>query len=215
MIVVSDLEGTVSLGETWRGLKGYLEAHDRGREFSRFRLLKLPQFGLYRLGLISKRDFQNAWITSMMQLFKGHSITEFERIAAWVVEHELMPKLRQSVLQELEVAKAAGARVILASGTYQPVLEVFATRFGFEAIGTPLQIGAGRLTGRVVEAINVGEAKLERIRAALRGESLTRAYGDTWSDVPMLNAAAEAVVASGDSKLEKLARLQGWRVIRG
>jgi HAD superfamily phosphoserine phosphatase-like hydrolase len=214
VIVASDLEGTISFGETWRGMKAYLEAHGRARDFSKFRTGKLPQFALHRLGLMSKRDFQNAWITSFMSLFAGHSSTEFRQIATWTVEHEILPKVRSEVLQELETAKASGARVILASGTYQPVLEVFAARFGFEAVGTPLEIKAGKLTGRIVGAVNVGEEKLERLRAVLGGETLTRAYGDTPSDIPMLEAATEVVIASGDAKLEKIARARGWRIIR-
>jgi HAD superfamily phosphoserine phosphatase-like hydrolase len=213
MIIASDLEGTISLGETWRGLKAYLEAHGRASDFSQFRIAKLPQFALYRLGLMSKRKFQDAWISGFMTVFAGCSLGEFRDIAAWVVDHEILPKVRAAVLQELETAKAGGARVILASGTYQPVLDVFAARFGFEAVGTPLEVRDGKLTGRIVGAVNVGESKLERLRATLSGEVLTRAYGDTPSDIPMLEAAMEAVVASGDAKLENIAKTRGWRII--
>ena len=212
-VVASDLEGTLTTGETWRGIRAYLEQHNRKTDFWLFFLSQFPQFISSKLGLISKREFQNRWTANIMRLFAGLTTEEFKTIATWVAEHELLPKVRRSVLQELELAKKNGSRVILASGTYQPVLEVFASHFGFEALGTPIAAQNGILTGQVIGEIRVGLEKRIGLENFLAGQVLTKAYGDTLPDIPMLELAVEAVVANGDSALEAVAKERGWRVI--
>ena len=215
MIVAADLEGTLTLGETWRGVQAYLETHGRRAEFARFRRGKLTAYLAARIGLIDRREFQNGWITDLTRLFAGQTLEEFRGVAAWVVQQELLPKQRRAVISELEAARHDGARVILASGTYQPMLEAFAAEFGFEAVGTRLEIVDGRLTGRLSDGVNVSRRKRENLSRVLSGQPLTRAYGDTMPDLPMLELAAEAVVVAGqDARLERLAARRGWRVAR-
>jgi phosphoserine phosphatase len=214
MIVASDLEGTLTTGETWRGVRAYLFLHHRKADFWWFFISQLPEFIGSKLGLISKREFQNRWTANIMRLFAGLTEKEFQQIATWIAENELLPKVRRNVLSELEMAKQNGSRVILASGTYQPVLEAFAAAFGFEALGTPLELHQGRLTGKVIGQIRVGSQKRFGLENFLAGEVLTTAYGDTMPDLPMLELAQQAIVVSGDAALEAVALERGWRVIR-
>ncbi len=213
MIVASDLEGTLTTGETWRGIRAYLEAHGRAADFWLFFLSQLPEFVSSKIGLLEKREFQNRWTAKIMRLFAGQSSDQFQTVATWVAEHELLPKVRRSVMAELEAAKQNGARVMLASGTYQPVLEAFATRFGFEAVGTPLEVQNGVLTGKVIGQISVGAEKRSKLEQVLSGQVLDVAYGDTMPDIPMLELAQKAVVASGDATLEAEAKARGWRLL--
>ncbi|NJK43415.1 MAG: hypothetical protein HC933_03355 [Pleurocapsa sp. SU_196_0] len=122
-------------------------------------------------------------------------------------------KRRVGVIAELEAAKRDGARVILASGTYQPILDAFASHFGFEAIGTPLEVVEGKLTGRLSAPVSVGTRKRANLITTLNGQPLTRAYGDTFPDMPMLELAQQPVIVRGnDAKLERIARERTWRV---
>jgi HAD superfamily phosphoserine phosphatase-like hydrolase len=214
-VIASDLEGTLTSGETWRGIKAYLEAHGRKRDYDAFMRRHLLDYLGAKIGAIPKRGFQNRWISDLPRLFAGATIKEFFEVAAWVAEHELLGKLRRKPLAELEAAKAGGARVILVSGTYQPVLESFARHFGFEAIGTPLEVVNDHLlTGRLAGPVNVGIIKCSSLQTRIGQRRLTRAYGDTMPDEPMLTSALEAVVVTGnDPRLERLAQQHGWRTL--
>jgi HAD superfamily phosphoserine phosphatase-like hydrolase len=214
-VIASDLEGTLTNGETWRGVRAYLEVHGRKADYRRFMRAKLPLYIGAKIGVVPKRYFQNRWIEDLPALFTGMTLSDFQsEIATWVVQHELMPKARRNIVAELEAAQKDGARVILASGTYQPVLEVFAAQFGFEAVGTPLEIADGRLTGRLKSKVNVAEHKIANLLKHVKQVTLTRAYGDTLPDLPMLEAAQQAVVVAGnDRKLEGIAKERGWRVL--
>ncbi len=218
IIVASDLEGTLTTGETWKGIAKYLERNGKSRAYRNFFNARFPGALLARAGF-NKRNFQNRWIADLIQFFKGVSYGEFLVAAEWVVENELWNKRRRNVLAVLEACKAEGARVILASGTYQPVLEVFAKRCspelgGFEVIGTKLEVVTGTLTGKILTEVNVGKIKAASLHDAIRAEPLEAAFGDTMPDLPMLEMAKNPVVIPSDTKLEKLALKRGWQIIR-
>lgn len=218
IIVASDLEGTLTTGETWKGIARYLERNGKSRAYRKFFNARFPGALLARGGF-NKRAFQNQWIADLMQFFGGAHYGDFLAAAEWVVEHELWDKRRRNVLAVLETCKSEGARVILASGTYQPVLEVFAKRCspnlgGFEVIGTKLEMVTGKLTGKIVGQVNVGKVKAASLQDAIRSEPLEAAFGDTMPDLPMLEMARNPVVIPTDRKLERLALKRGWQIIR-
>jgi HAD superfamily phosphoserine phosphatase-like hydrolase len=218
IIVASDLEGTLTTGETWKGFARYFERNGKSRAYRNFFNSRFPMALLARAGY-NRREFQNRWIADLLGLFKGAHYGDFLEAAQWVVENELWDKRRKNVLAVLETCKSEGARVILASGTYQPVLEVFAKRCspnlgGFEVIGTKLEMTTGKLTGKISGQVNVGKVKAMSLQAALLSEPLEAAFGDTMPDLPMLEMARNPVVIPTDSKLERLALKRGWQIIR-
>ena len=212
-VIASDLEGTLSSGETWKAMAAYLERDGKSRAYRNFFNARFAGALLAQTGIINRREFQNRWIEELIGLFTGFSLEEFQVAAEWVVEHHLWPNRKTQVIAELERHRLEGARVILVSGTYQPVLEAFAARLNAEAIGSPLEIVDGKLTGRLSGPVNVGPQKVSSLNA-LGITALEAAYGDTLPDQFMLEMARNPVVISTDSKLEKLALERGWRVLK-
>jgi len=211
---VFDLEGTLTTGETWKGVARWLEKRGYGAAYRRFFNLHLPGALLAKAGLINKRNYQNRWMRDLARLFAGFSCGLVEEMSRWVVENELWPARREEVLAELQAGLAGGARVILASGTYEPVLLSFAERLGegVAALGTPLVCRDGRASGELGGPVNVAGAKAERLRDYLQAAP-ERAYGDTYPDRFMLELAAEAVAVHPDRRLRELAAARGWRIL--
>jgi phosphoserine phosphatase len=213
LIVASDLEGTLSSGETWKAMAAYLERDGKSRTYRSFFNTRFPRALLAQTGIINKREFQNRWIEELIGLFAGLRLEEFRAVGEWVVEHHLWPRRKPQVIAELEEYKREGARLILVSGTYQPVLEAFAARLQAEAIGSPLGVVNGKLIGRLAGPINVGIQKVSSLKA--RGiTKLEAAFGDTLPDSAMLEMARNPVVIPTDAKLERLALERGWRILR-
>jgi phosphoserine phosphatase len=213
LIVASDLEGTLSNGETWKAMAAYLERDGKSQRYRHFFNARFPRALLAQTGIINKREFQNRWIEELIGLFAGQTLEEFQTVSEWVVEHHLWPQRKPQVIAELEKYKLEGASVILVSGTYQPVLEAFAARLQAGAIGSRLEIMADKLTGRLAGAINVGIQKVSSLK--MHGiTNLEAAFGDTLPDTAMLEMARNPVVIPTDAKLEKLALERGWRILR-
>lgn len=212
-VVAADLEGTLTEGETWRALGRYLAEHGQRREYRWFVWRRLPEIVLARLGVLPRQPFRNRWIGDFAGFLRGRSDAEIAEIARWIVDRDLWPKRREAVLAELEAHRAAGARVVLVSGTYQPVLAEFGRRIGAEAFGSRLEMRDGRATGALEGAVNTGQHKVRTLRDALAGGSLAAAYGDSWADAPMLESSDAPVVVQPDRRLAALAHQRGWRVI--
>lgn len=218
-IVASDVEGTLTTGETWRALGRYYQQHEQRSAYRRFFAARMPSFALMKLGLKDEQTYKTRWIEDLAQFFAGMNKDELAQVAAWVVEQELWPKRRLDVVAALEEQRRAGYTLVLASGVYQPILEALAARLGAVAVGTPLEItnidteAGGVATGRLVGEVNTGAAKLERLTAWLDGRTLSAAYGDTQADVPMLARAREAIAVYPNAELREVAKAKDWRVL--
>jgi phosphoserine phosphatase len=211
--VASDLEGTLTIGETWKGIGRYLKEHGRGWEYRTFFLARMPGYLATKVGVRSEQAFRDGWMARLAGLLRGMGTTELERLAEWVVEEELWPKRREGVLGELERYRGDGRRLVLAAGAYGPILEAFARRIGAEAVGTPLEYADGRATGRLIGAVNTGRAKAGRLAERVGGAEVYAAYGDTIADLPMLELSAAPVAVDPDPELRREARRRGWRVL--
>jgi HAD superfamily phosphoserine phosphatase-like hydrolase len=211
--VASDLEGTLTTGESWRGIGHYVKEHGRVRAYRVFLLARMPRYLATRLGMVDEQRFRDGWMARLAGLLKGMRPAELERIAEWVVEQELWPKRRERVLDELREHREAGRRLVLAAGVYQPILEAFASRIGAEAVGTPLEYSSGRTTGRLIGAVNTGEAKAERLAERVGAAGVVTAFGDTLADLRMLEMSEEPVAVAPDPRLREEAVKRGWRIL--
>lgn len=213
MIIATDLEGTLTTGDSRRGLIDYLQTHGRGLACRKLKWGMTPRALLARLGLTDERAYRSRWLTEMATLFRGMDRAELRDIANWVVDHELWPSRRTDVMDELLAKQQVGWLIILVSAAYQPILEAFGERIGAEAVGTELETEGGLLTGRLIGSINSGRVKAERLLAELDGEPIYAAYGDAETDIPMLQLSEEPVAVHPDAALRKEAVARGWRII--
>lgn len=210
LIIASDLEGTLTTGATWKGVGRYLQQHGRAAAYNAFFLPRLPGALLAMAHLISKERYRDKWMADMLHLLKGSTADQIHALAEWVVEHELWPRRRQDVVAELEAHLAAGARVIITSGTYAPIPAAFARRIGAECIGTEIEMADGRLTGRMSPS-NTGALKAQQLQTYLGGARLHTAYGDTLADLPMLEMAEVPIAVYPDGQLRQVAAERNWR----
>lgn len=213
---VFDLEGTLTTGETWRGVGRFLKARGMGGAYDRFFALHLPGALLAKARVIPKRWYQNIWMKNLAGLLAGMDGEALSEMARWVVAHELWPHRREQVVAELLRLRDEGYRIVLASGTYQPVLEAFAERLGpgVEALGTALEMRGERATGRLGGPMNVDQVKAERVQSHLGGAPAL-AFGDTPADLPLLMLAEHAVVVGASPRLRREAEARGWRQVPG
>jgi HAD superfamily phosphoserine phosphatase-like hydrolase len=215
VIVASDLEGTITAAETWRGMRDYLQANGRSAQFRRFFLRHLPVVIGYRLGLL--RDvpaFKERWLLGILALYAGMSRAQLAEMGDWVAQQVLWPSRRQAVVAELEAHRENGRSIIIVSGMFESILAPIAAIMGVQAMGTPLLFEGDRFAGRPDGPFNVGERKVAQLESVLaNGRILHAAYGDTRRDIPMLHLSQEPVAVHPDAALRREAEINGWRVL--
>jgi alcohol-forming fatty acyl-CoA reductase len=126
-------------------------------------------------------------------------------------------------LRQIAWHRAQGHRVFLVSGTLAPLARVVARAIAacvsadIEVCGTELAVlpGSERIwSGQIAGEHMSGTAKLRSARefAARHGLDLARsyAYGDSASDLPMLEGVGNAVAVNPTRSLARVARNRGW-----
>ncbi len=123
-----------------------------------------------------------------------------------------------AVLAAVAAARAAdpGARLVLASGAFQPIADAFARRLGADvALGTPLEVRDGVATGSLLRPTQAGDAKAAAVAAGAGGGEVLAAFGDTAADIPLLRLATRAVAVAPDAALRREAVARGWEILEG
>ena len=211
-VIVSDLEGTLTTGSSCKGLRTYFKANYNSRDYNLFFLRWLPRYLKVKLGILSRRKVMFLWMQEEILFFRGLSPGEFYKIAGWVVDHVLWPQRRLGLLTELEAYRQEGVKIIISSSAYQPIVDLFAQKISADAIGSAILFSQEKLTG-VALPINAYEYKPRFIQERFNTACIEAAYGDTGSDIPMMEMSRNPVAVFPDKELQQMAETRGWRII--
>jgi phosphoserine phosphatase len=221
-VVVSDMDGTLATVDTWRGVQAWTLANWPSGAARRFVRVRLPQVVLAKAGLLDPEAFRARWLRDQARLLRGLPAGRLDELGEWVVDTHLWPARRvvavDAVGAAVTAARAAdpAARLLLASGAFQPIADAFARRLGADvALGTPLEVRDGVATGSLLRPTQAGQAKAVAVAAEADGGEVVAAFGDTAADIPLLRLATRAVAVAPDSVLRREAVARGWEIVEG
>ncbi|MBL7064118.1 MAG: HAD family hydrolase [Anaerolineae bacterium] len=219
---IFDLDGTLFTGHIWQGLFRYLRLHRRNRLLLyAFLAAHMPVGFLCQMRLMDSGRMRIAWCRHMAWMLRGMSIAEGARAFTWITDEYVMPLLRLDVVALLREHQARGERVILLSGSFQPLLEIIGERLGADVmLGTQPEQRDGCYTGQTLEPVCQGEGKAVRLRAYLAEEGndvdlgACSGYADSIFDLSVLEMVGHPVAVYPDEELASLAAQRGWLVFR-
>ena len=143
-----DLDGTLATVHVWQALA----RHNRQQRVNRLALAwymgtHYPQYLFYKMHLISRDAAYTSWARDMPWLIGGLTLKRAQAVFDWVADQQVVPSIRPDVLALLRQHQAQGHRVVLVSGTFQPLLETIGARLGVtECVGTRLVARDDRYT---------------------------------------------------------------------
>lgn len=188
-----------------------------------WRLIFMPllPFGFiaYGLKLISRESLktynQRLLLGSRPKL--AQLTPHIERYADKVVQTNSYAK----AIAQIEADRAEGRQLVMATASYELYVNAIAERLGFDnVIATRLEINEqGQVLPEIIDHNCYDEAKLDRIKAFLDEQGLTReavhirAYSDHVSDAPMLEYADEAIATTPSAPLRALAKERRWKIL--
>ena len=210
--IVSDIEGTLTTGSSWKAIRNYYQNNINFCRYNLFFLSWLPRYLMVALGWRSRKKAIYDWMAQEATLFRGWSRQEFDQMADWIVDSEMVPKSRTQVLDEINASLSAGIQLVVVSSGYQPIVNSFAKKINAIPIGTPLNFDNDGLLG-ISYPVNAYEHKVARIREKVNAGNILAGYGDTISDLPMLELAQEPIAVYPDKHLRKIAVDRCWRII--
>jgi HAD superfamily hydrolase (TIGR01490 family) len=152
----------------------------------------------------------------ILAVIAGRSRDELAEVAHHV-GGELANLVYPSARWLLDRHVAAGDFCIILTASPQELAEAVAAELGaHRAIGTRLATEDGRLTGSLDGVRCHGPGKLARLRDEVGAVDWSKvtAYGDSGSDLPVLESAAWPVAVNPDRGLRVAAAARGWPVLR-
>jgi HAD superfamily hydrolase (TIGR01490 family) len=197
------------------------------------------QFGraAYRAGLLTRRQLaEDAWENIRFRLrgstdagtdalrerigktLEGVRVRQLQRLAPDVLAG-VLPRLYPQMLEIAYEHQDAGRPIFICTAASQEMAELMAIVLTFDgAVGSVAEVVDGHYTGRAGGPFTYREGKAEAIRelAAREGIDLAAswAYSDSESDLPMLRLVGNPVAVNPDSQLGRVARTEGWEVLR-
>ncbi len=131
----------------------------------------------------------------------------------------VLPLLYRQMLAEAYRHQDEGRRIYIVTAASQEMAEMLAHVLQFDGgIGYRTEIRDGVFTGRPDGPFTYREGKAVAIRELAEREGIdlaeSWAYSDSESDLPMLRCVGHAVVVNPDAELTRIARAEGWPVMR-
>jgi HAD superfamily hydrolase (TIGR01490 family) len=191
----------------------------------------------YRNGLLTRRQLAaGAWANlqfrvrgstdtatdelreRMSAAIEGVRVRDLQRLGPDVLAG-VLPRVYPQMLRVAWEHQDAGRRIYICTAAAHELAEVLALVLGFDGgIGARSEIHDGHYTGRPHGPFTYREGKAQAIRelAAREGIDLgaSWAYSDSESDLPMLRAVGHPVAVNPDATLARIAREEGWEVLR-
>jgi HAD superfamily hydrolase (TIGR01490 family) len=191
----------------------------------------------YRAGLITrKRLVGDAWENVKFRLrgstdeatdavrervatmIAGQRVRDLGRLSPQVLAG-VLPRLYPKMLEVAYEHQDAGRPVYICTAASQEMADLMAHVLQFDgALGSRSEVVDGRYTGRAGGpfAYREGKATLMRELAEAEGIDLAAsyAYSDSESDLPMLRTVGHPVAVNPDLPLARVAREEGWEVMR-
>ena len=148
----------------------------------------------------------------------GSQVKELQRLGHEILAG-VLPRIYPEVLRAAYEHQDAGRPAFIVTAASQEMAELLAHVLVLDGgIGTRSEIKHGVYTGRPDGPFTyrAGKAEAIRIVAGERGIDLgeSYAYSDSESDLPMLTAVGHPVAVNPDSELERIARENGWQIMR-
>jgi HAD superfamily hydrolase (TIGR01490 family) len=191
----------------------------------------------YRAGMVSRRQLaRDAWANLKFRLngstdqgtdelrerildsIAGQRVVDLARMGPDVLTG-ILPLIYREVLEEAYAHQDAGRPVYIVTAASQELAEVLARVLVMDGgIGMRSEVRDGFYTGQPAGPFTYREGKAVAIRELAEREGLdlsqSFAYSDSESDLPMLRAVGHPVAVNPDAALERIAREEGWRIMR-
>lgn len=191
----------------------------------------------YRAGMVSRRQLaRDGWANVRFRLrgstdrdtdelrrrvldgLAGQRVLDLARLGPHVLAG-VLPLLYWPVLEEAYAHQDAGRRAYIVTAASQELAEVLAHVLVLDGgIGMRSEVRDGVYTGEPDGPFTYREGKAVAIRELAEREGIdlaaSYAYSDSESDLPMMRAVGHPVAVNPDAALLRVARAEGWRVMR-
>ena len=149
--------------------------------------------------------------------YRGMAVAEVKALSAEMFETSVRPKIFAEAVSQIQEHKDQGMAVVLVTGSLDFIVQPIADYLGVDAILAPqLHEENGRFTGELTTVPLIGEEKAKAVRSYANQYEISLeesyAYGDSGSDLPMLECVGHPVAVNPGKKFRQKALESGWEM---
>lgn len=179
---------------------------------------RLQQFTAVLRHIAGQTPFESA-LAELARGMRGVSDAEMWRLSEEVFARDLVSRIYPEARELIRQHQQRGDRVAILSSATPYQVEPVARELGVEhVLCTQLAVASGKLTGMLLGPACYGAQKLQVAKefAQKHRQQLSASvfYSDGHEDLPLLRAVAQPIATNPDSRLTKVAREQGWLILR-
>ncbi|RXJ04073.1 HAD-IB family hydrolase [Anaerobacillus alkaliphilus] len=215
-VAIFDFDGTLFPEETFPLMMKHLKKQHSGR-YRRFLSKILPVYVAYKCKLYPEQKMKEYSMRSYISSFGQSSKNEIHHFFS-LLGGEMSQKLSETVLQRLEQHSKDGYYIMLVSGAFEPLLHSVTKEVHFDCIiGTSIPFRNMEIDKHAPVIHIHGQRKTENIIAQLVNDDVdwenSYAYGDSFSDLNVLELVGNPVAVKPDSKLLEVAQNRKWEIL--
>jgi phosphoserine phosphatase len=214
MIVASDLNGTLTTGAPALAVTEWIKSNQPEEYPWLYKYRLFISYLQVRFGWVAIDAWADKVLREVVSLIRSPDQKILNSIMEYVVESELWPKRRKSVVSLLQEYHQTGAEIYIISAAYEPAVNLFAHRIGKDrvrGIGTPVYITENGLT--LADNLTTREHKLRRVTEVIGTKQIDVALGDTVTDLPLLKRSKNPIAVFPDHELRLTAQERGWQIL--
>jgi len=209
-VAIFDFDGTIYKKETFTLLMDHLKNHPTyGSRYKRFyRSVLAPYIG-YKIRIYPERKMKLQMMHRYLRTFQGLTEIEFAHYFAEIAS-KMKPDLNTEVISRLEEHTKNDVYIMIVSGAFTPLLQdVFKPFPVDQIIGTNVPFHNGEFDmSQQIDHVHA-ERKTELIKKNLKGKEIdwenSYAYGDSYSDLSVLNLVGNPVVVCPEDSFRMVA----------
>ena len=165
------------------------------------------------LDVISRTRFNQVFYRN----YRGMAVAEVKALSAEMFETSVRPKIFAEAVSQIREHKEQGTAVVLVTGSLDFIVQPIADYLGVDAVLAPqLREADGQFTGELTTVPLIGEEKAKAVRSYANRHEISLeesyAYGDSGSDLPMLECVGNPVAVNPGKKFRQKALESGWEM---
>ncbi|MBD7945257.1 HAD-IB family hydrolase [Psychrobacillus sp. AK 1817] len=218
-VAIFDFDGTLYEEETFKLLMNHLKEHPTYHpQYKRFYRSIVPPYIANKLKLYPTTNMKKRSMQLYLEAFEGRSRDEMYQYFDELKE-QMQKNFNKKVLEKLNAHQQENVHIYLVSGAYTQFLERVTEGISFkQIIGTEIIYKENSVyTKSPLEHVN-GAMKTQKLLEQLEGQEIdwenSYAYGDSYSDLPVLELVGNPIAVKPEEKLRNLAQERGWEIIR-
>lgn len=174
----------------------------------------LPKIAYYLiLDKVSRTRFNQVFYRN----YRGMDATEIKALSTEMFETYLRPKIFSEAVSQIQEHKEQGMAIVLVTGSLDFIVQPIADYLAVDTVLAPqLSEQGGRFTGELTTEPLIGEQKAKAMQVFAEQHEISLkdsyAYGDSQSDLPMLECVGNPVVVNPGKALRQKTLDSGWEL---